>query len=942
MFNSLFKMLRRELLPDLFLDPSFNPLPLENSEFQADTPAAKNTQMRFSHPLLPFLQFSRGIDDSANQWTYERQSAPGVPVAAADVSWYGGARGGIICEDMGTGKTCECLALTLLTKRQMAQPPIEGELLPCVGTVCSPLITDLCCTPTDQHLELQNSSGQCTHVHSLRFLAARAALSSCAESLRVMHDDGMISDDTWKCLEPYPPFYWANPITDGRPKRGITSHNIEQMAFKVYMSSSTIIVVPDNLVDQWVREKYKHIKDDRGLEMLKIDNSTEVIPEPLALIKYDLVLISVSRLSKEYIPIDSKIGELRHACRCYLLGHEQCFCQQRHEGATCRSPLLRVHWKRLIVDEGHIMSSRNTARALMAAYLIAERRWICTGTPTHNLVHATSATSVNEQTLLGDEADHGFDKVPAKHRCRMDLRENASDFLQLGILISKFLRMDPFAHSTSAWTSVMVQPYKRGDPSARMRLQALLQSVMVRNRPETVADEVHLPPLHERTVTLRPTRLQALTYNAVVAFFHINAILTERTGRDYFFHPENKKHLRQIVANLFLACLWFSIRPKHVHDGIENGQRALYLWKQGQKPYSLDDVELLQESVAALQRVSNDSEWKYAVQADSTGYCVSGIPTKLAIGLFPYQPSDSSTKESNLVSEPTVYLASAIQLQDVISAAKSMLVTTDDMLPPLAANIDPREFEMLQHAKVLGCTSNKVAYIIDCVRRYSQDEKCIVFVSSQNDAVLVDDALYLARIPHLLYANAVMSQSQRRHNITTFSTSIMYNVIVMDVNLAAYGIDLSTASRVWFMSPIWQAARERQAIKRAHRLGQQRPVYIETLLTEGSIEEALWARRQEISSEDSQLASKDIEEDGKMRNMLSNARFIDNDCSGALEEGIRILPANIRYPSLLRQKYQMWSPSSPGEMSSKVPFYKTKRLILRLPTAETIQSTPAQ
>ncbi|KAJ2438311.1 hypothetical protein IWW46_004949 [Coemansia sp. RSA 2440] len=187
-----------------------------------------------------------------------------------------------------------------------------------------------------------------------------------------------------------------------------------------------------------------------------------------------------------------------------------------------------------------------------------------------------------------------------------------------------------------------------------------------------------------------------------------------------------------------------------------------------------------------------------------------------------------------------------------------------------------------------------------------------------------------------------MSQSQRRHNITTFSTSIMYNVIVMDVNLAAYGIDLSTASRVWFMSPIWQAARERQAIKRAHRLGQQRPVYIETLLTEGSIEEALWARRQEISSEDSQLASKDIEEDGKMRTMLSNARFIDNGCSGALEEGIRILPTNIRYPALLRQKYQMWSPNSPGEMSSKVPFYKTKRLILRLPTAEAIQSTTAQ
>ncbi|KAJ2356850.1 hypothetical protein GGF43_001816 [Coemansia sp. RSA 2618] len=807
----------------------------------------------------------------------------------------------------------------------MAQPPIEGDVLPCVGTVSSPLTTDLQNTST-RHQLLQN-----TRVPSLKILAAKAALSSCAESLRVMHDDGMISDNMWANLEPYPPYYWVNPIVDGRPKRGIASDSIEQMAFKVYMSSSTIIVVPDNLVDQWVREKYKHVEDSCGLELLKIDNSMETIPEPAALIKHDVVLISVSRLSKEYIPIDSKIGELRHACHCYSRGYEQCICYQRQEDAAYRSPLLRVHWKRLIVDEGHIMSSRKTARALMAAYLIAERRWICTGTPTHNLVHATSAIATDAPLPLDDEAEYEPDRPPTKHRCRMGLRENASDFLQLGILVSKFLRMNPFSHSTSAWTSIMVQPYKRGDLSARMRLKALLQSIMVRNRPETIGSEVHLPPLHEKTVTIRPTRLQALTYNAVVAFFHINAILTERTGRDYFFHPENKKHLRQIVSNLFLACFWFSISLKHIHDGIENGQRALDLWKLGQKPYTQDDVDLLQKSIAVLQRASDDSEWKCAVQADSAGYHVAGIPSKLAATLFCLQPSEPCASAGHTVPGPPSYLASATQLQDVVMAAKSMLDTTNDRLPPLATNIDPHEFEMLQRAHVLGCTSNKIAYIIDRVRRHSQDEKCIIFVSNQGDTVLVDDALRLARIPHLLYANAVMSQSQRRHNITTFSTSTMYNVIVMDVHLAAYGIDLSAASRVWFMSPIWQAARERQAIKRAHRLGQQRPVFIETLLTEGSIEEALLARRQEISTNDGQMVAKDIEEDGKMRSMLSNARFIDSDCPGALEEGIQILPANIRYPQLLRQKYQMWFPRSPDEMCPKIPFYKTKRLILRLP-----------
>ncbi|KAJ2487217.1 hypothetical protein IWW47_005453, partial [Coemansia sp. RSA 2052] len=424
-------------------------------------------------------------------------------------------RGGIICEDMGTGKTCECLALIVLTKRQMVQPPSEGELLPCVGMVSSALLTDLCDTTDGVQSSLPDSNPLAValtprEVPSLKFLAAKTALLSCVESLRVMHDDGILPVEIWRQLEPYPLYYWVNPMSESRLRRSTSAEAVHDISFKVYMSSSTIVVVPDNLVDQWVREKYKHVQDTSGLEMLKIDNSTNTIPEPRELIKYDLVLVSVSRLSKEYIPIDSKIGELGHSCRCYSKGFEQCICNRRRDAAAYRSPLLRVHWKRLIVDEGHIMSSRNTARSLIAAYLIAERRWVCTGTPTHNLVHATSAISADSQGLPA--AAHECSSNPSSatespnsrlattRTYRMNMRESSSDFLQLGVLVSKFLRIDPFAQSTSAWTGIMVLPYKRGEPAALARLQALMQSIMVRNRPEAIGSDVQLPPLLEKTV----------------------------------------------------------------------------------------------------------------------------------------------------------------------------------------------------------------------------------------------------------------------------------------------------------------------------------------------------------------------------------------------------------------------------------------------------------
>jgi SNF2 family DNA or RNA helicase len=83
--------------------------------------------------------------------------------------------------------------------------------------------------------------------------------------------------------------------------------------------------------------------------------------------------------------------------------------------------------------------------------------------------------------------------------------------------------------------------------------------------------------------------------------------------------------------------------------------------------------------------------------------------------------------------------------------------------------------------------------------------------------------------------------------ILTFNTSENANVIIMAVQKAAYGIDLSSATRVFFVSPVWQTAMEQQAIKRAHRIGQKGPVYIETLVIRNTIEDELLKRRDQVS-----------------------------------------------------------------------------------------------
>lgn len=132
----------------------------------------------------------------------------------------------------------------------------------------------------------------------------------------------------------------------------------------------------------------------------------------------------------------------------------------------------------------------------------------------------------------------------------------------------------------------------------------------------------------------------------------------------------------------------------------------------------------------------------------------------------------------------------------------------------------------------------------------------------------------------------------------TFNTSENVAAIIMDVQHAAFGIDLSSATRVYFVSPVWQTATMRQAVKRAHRIGQTRPVYVETLVIRDSFEEAILRRGELDESLDPSMGisgdgngtgnrrhphvkpnpvgrrAKNMADDGKFRELISHIGFM--------------------------------------------------------------------
>ncbi|EXJ89473.1 hypothetical protein A1O3_02540 [Capronia epimyces CBS 606.96] len=179
----------------------------------------------------------------------------------------------------------------------------------------------------------------------------------------------------------------------------------------------------------------------------------------------------------------------------------------------------------------------------------------------------------------------------------------------------------------------------------------------------------------------------------------------------------------------------------------------------------------------------------------------------------------------------------------------------------------------LTRTRVLGFTSAKLNYLCSRILTLHTKEKIIIFYDSNNIAFWIAEALELLSIQFLIYSNT-LSVSRRAAYLATFNQSDVFRVLLMDLKQAAHGLHVASASRVFIVSPIWQPGVESQAIKRAHRIGQTRPVYVETLVLKGTLEEKILHRRQQMSNAELVKAQKSLLDDGIMSEIIRGEGFL--------------------------------------------------------------------
>lgn len=96
----------------------------------------------------------------------------------------------------------------------------------------------------------------------------------------------------------------------------------------------------------------------------------------------------------------------------------------------------------------------------------------------------------------------------------------------------------------------------------------------------------------------------------------------------------------------------------------------------------------------------------------------------------------------------------------------------------------------------------------------------------------------------------------------------------MDLSQAAFGLDMKAASRIYFINPVLNPQVEAQAIGRARRVSQQKPVTVETLVLRNSLDEVILERKEHMTQAEHRQA-KSLLDISSIYNWIKNTEIQD-------------------------------------------------------------------
>ncbi|KAH0928565.1 hypothetical protein BRARA_D00466 [Brassica rapa] len=556
-------------------------------------------------------------------------------------------------------------------------------------------------------------------------------------------------------------------------------------AFRLYLSKATLIVVPANLVDHWKTQIDKHVSPGQ-LRILVWTDNKKLSPHNLAW-DYDVVITTFSRLSAEWNP-------------------------------RKKSPLIQVHWLRVMLDEGHTLGSSLslTNKFQMAVSLTASSRWLLTGTPTPNTPNSQLS---HLQPLL------------------------------------KFLHEEVYGDNLKYWEAGILRPFEAEIEEGRSRLLKLLQRCMICSRKKDLRT---IPPCIKKSTYLNFVPRHARSYNELVESVRRNILLADWNDPSHVESLLNSKQWKfrnATVNNVRLSCCVAGhIKMTDAGQDIKETMDALV---EGGLDDSTVEYSSIQNCLISGCNCKRCGEWCRlpvitpcrhllcldCVSLDSERCTFPGcgylyeMQTLLArpenpnpkwpvpkdlIELQPsYNQDDWNPDWQSTSSSKVSYLVDRLKKlhegnrKSILSFNKSSCDNLEENIPGTSKAF-------------LGQDLRSQMVLVDKVLIFSQFLEHIHVIEQQLEIAGIKFAGMYSPMP----------SSKKMKNLTMFQNDADCMALLMDGS-AALGLDLSFVTHVFLMEPIWDKSMEEQVISRAHRMGAKRPIYVETLTMRGTIEEQM-------------------------------------------------------------------------------------------------------
>lgn len=623
-------------------------------------------------------------------------------------------------------------------------------------------------------------------------------------------------------------------------------------------AAGTLVVCPTSVLRQWAEELRNKVTSKGSLSVLVYHGSNRT-KDPCELAKFDVVITTYSIVSME-VPKQPLVDKEDEEEKMKIEGEDlpPMYCSsskkrkyppssdrkgsKHKKGADgllleiVAGPLAKVGWFRVVLDEAQSIKNHRTQVARACWGLRAKRRWCLSGTPIQNAI---------------DDLYSYF----------------------------RFLRYDPFAVYKSFCSMIKV-PISKNPVKGYKKLQAVLKTIMLRRTKATLLDGepiINLPPKVIMLKQVDFTDEERDFYNQL-----------EINSRDQFKEYAAAGTVKQNYVNILLMLLRLRQACDHplLVKGFDSNSLLRSSVEMAKKLPQEKQMYLLNclEASLAICGICNDPPEDAVVSICGHVFCSQCIcerltaddnqcPTKNckirlslssvfskaalnnSLSQQPGQEISTDYSDSKLVEEPcceglwynSSKIKAALEVLQSLAKPRGSTLTNRSLQHSFNGSVCcPGDSSDLHGGNSLDNIPDEKKTIaakcsIDSIKLGG--EKAIVFSQWTKmldllEACLKDSSIQYRRL------DGTMSVFARDKAVKDFNTLPEVSVMIMSLKAASLGLNMVAACHVLLLDLWWNPTTEDQAIDRAHRIGQTRPVSVLRLTVKNTVEDRILALQQ--------------------------------------------------------------------------------------------------